>query len=1064
MAQEDQTVLQSEEEKKRQRQQQTPVPQLENYEMQRQLGEGAFGQVWGAVQKRTGQKVAVKFLHESGNHSWSYFRHELERLRDVSEHPGVVTLIDADLAADPPYFVMPWLNHGSLAQLPEPALLPQVLQWFEQMAAALQFTHEKGILHCDLKPSNVLLDGEGRVRLVDFGQARLHGERGAFGTFGYMPPEQAEEGAGNSPDTRWDLYALAATVYYLIAGRTPRVSGQDLSQLATVSGTSERLATYRELLRSQPLRPLPVDGELNHLLAGCLELDPARRPGSASQVLQDLERRRRGEPLLCRRPWSLAYRADRFWRRPIHQVALILSLLLLSVLGASFYQTRQKNAELRLQICDMQQERGVAMAVSDPQQAVLWWQTAWKNLPPGSEARARTLKVLIRYHLFHNRLWQRSQEQRHLTLLSPSGNEVVAAAAGQRPVFYNCTSGEPLGELSQPMASDLNEANFAFSPDSRWLAVFSQGSRLVVYQNSRAKQEYPIPSGVLDVRIDNQGRVEALSGAGKHLRLPENDEAPRRFRQGGLSSRGYWTLDDHNILSIHDQQGRPLMVWPSSLDAQQAGDRLAYGLGPSAGLLNLETGRSIGPRLLHPKPVLSICLSPDARLLATTCEDHTMRLWQLPEGILKVSRPYTTDCTALRFRPDGTTLAQSCADGKTRLWDCRSGNLFELWRDARPAAAIQFSPQGERILLTASTGGLTMRETVPTPCQQIAVPGEPHSLAYQPDGRLLVGHSHGLARWDGTRLVNLPVDWDVQALKLDGNRAWLHGAHDWIFDVSADKPIYRAEDPWLGVDFSGDRLLAASQSSRFLEEVRLPGGQRETVPGLTMPAVDCAYWGGSGRVAGSNPMGESLLQIWSQTGQSPNPLVPLPHEPLMFLRVHPGGRQVVAAGQQGGLSLWDLAQRRKVAEYRFTQRVLALAFSADGSHLAAASQDGTARVFQSGDLSLLFNEVAHAQRSPITCLTFSPDGHWLATGCSDGTARLWNSSSGQLVTSWLVHDGPVTALAFEPSGKTLASVAQDGKLRLWNLDPSDLPADLNEVTGLKLNPSTGSITLGNGGP
>lgn len=1063
MAQEDQTVLQSEEEKKRQRQQQTPVPQLEHYELQRQLGEGAFGQVWGAVQKRTGQKVAVKFLHESGSHSWSYFRHELERLRDVSEHPGIVTLIDADLSAQPPYFVMPWLSHGSLAKLPSHPPLGQILHWFEQMAAALQFTHEKGILHCDLKPSNVLLDGEGRVRLVDFGQARLHGERGAFGTFGYMPPEQAEEGAGNSPDIRWDLYALGATVYYLIAGRTPRVSGQDLSQLATVSATSERLAVYRELLRSRPLQPLPVDRELNHLLASCLELDPARRPGSASQVLQDLERRRRGEPLLCRRPWTLVYRADRFWRRPIHQVALVLSLLLLGVLGASFYQTHQKNAELRVQICDMQQERGVAMAVSDPQQAVLWWQTAWKNLPAGNDLRARTLKLLIRYHLFHRRLWHRPQKQHSLTCLSPSGNEVVSALPGQRPVFYGSTTGEPLGELSQPMASDPNQANLAFSPDSHWLAVFSQESRVVVYRDGQVKEEYPVPSGVLDMKVDNQGKVEVLSGAGKPLHLPENNAGARRFSQGGLSGQGYWTRDEGNLLSIHGSRGQQLMVWPSSVDAQQAGERLAYALGPSAGMVNLSTGQSIGPRLLHPKPVLSVCVSPDARLLATTCEDHTMRLWQLPEGILKVSRPYTTDCTALSFQPDGKTLAQSCADGKTRLWDCRSGNLFELWRDARPAATIQFSTQGDRVLLSATSGGLTMRETVPPPCREWQVPGEPHSLAYQPDGRLLVGHSGGLSRWDGTRLENLTdVDWDVQAVRVEKNWAWIHGARDWILDLASDRPVYRAQDPWLGVDFTGDRALAASQSARFLEEVQLPSGRSETVAGLTMPALDCAYWGDSGRVAGSNPMGESLLQVWSRPGQAPRQQVPLAHEPLVFLRVHPGGKQLVAAGQQGGLVLWDLADLRKIAEYRFTQRVLALAFSPDGRQLAASSQDGTARIFQSNDLSLLFNEVAHAQRSPITCLAFSPDGGWLATGCNDGTARLWNSSNGQLVTSWLVHDGPVTALAFDGPGKTLASTSEDGKLRLWDLDPADLP-DLNQVTGMQLNSGTGSITLGNGG-
>lgn len=1064
MAQEDQTVLQSEEEKKRQRQQQTPVPQLENYELQRLLGEGAFGQVWGAVQKRTGQKVAVKFLHESGSHSWAYFRHELERLRDVSEHPGIVTLIDADLSARPPYFVMPWLSHGSLANLPQRPPLSQVLQWFEQMAAALQFTHEKGILHCDLKPSNVLLDGESRVRLVDFGQARLHGERGAFGTFGYMPPEQAEEGAGNSPDIRWDLYALGATVYSLIAGRAPRVSGEDLSQLATVSGTSERLSIYRDLLQKRSLQTLPVDAELNHLISSCLDLNPLRRPGSASQVLQDLERRRRGEPLLCRRPWSLAYRADRFWRRPIHQVALVLSLLLVGVVGASFYQTRQKNAELRIQICDMQQERGAAMAVSDPQQAVLWWQTAWQSLPPGNRSRARTLKVQIRYHLFHRWLWQQAQNQRSLSLLSPSGNELVSALPGQPPVLYQASTGQRLAELSQPMASDLNEANLAFSPDSHWLAVFSQNSQVATYENGEPRKSYPVPSGILDIQIDNQGKTEVLSGNGKRLNLPQSDGNGGRFSQGGLFPQGYWTRNESNLISIHDLQGKQRPVGSTSVEAQQSGQRLVYALGNSACVLDLATGQSVGSPLLHPQPVMSVCLSQDASLLATTCEDHTMRLWQLPEGILKVSRPYTTDCTALCFRPDGKTLAQSCADGKTRLWDCRSGNLFELWRDRTPACNIQFSPGGDRILLSGNLGGLRMRESVPSPCREVDLPGTPQSLIYQKDGRLLVGHSLGLSRWDGTRLENLAVDWEVRALKTHANWAWIHGAHDWILDLNTGQKVYQSDTSWLSLDFSKNRALAASQSSRFLEEIFLPGGRMQPVSGMTIPPVDCAFLGESGLVAGSNPRGESLLQIWKNRAEKPSQVIPLPHEPLLALRLHPDGNRLVTAGQQGGLSLWNLADFSQVAEVRFTRSILALSFSPDGQRLAAASQDGTARVFQSDDLSLRFNELAHAQRSPISCLAFSPDGDWLATGCDDGTARLWNSSSGQLVTSWLVHGGPVTALAFDQSGGLLATASQDGKLRLWNLDPSDLPADLNQLTGMQLNPSTGSITLQNGGP
>ncbi|MFN8607835.1 MAG: WD40 repeat domain-containing serine/threonine-protein kinase [Vulcanimicrobiota bacterium] len=1061
MAQEDQTVLQSEEEKKRQRQKQTVAPQLEDYELLRSLGEGAFGQVWGAIQKRTGQKVAVKFLHESGGQSWSYFRHELERLREVSEHPGVVTLIDADLSATPAYFVMPWLGRGSLANLEQRAALSQVLDWFAQMASALQFTHEKGILHCDLKPSNVLLDQEGRVRLVDFGQARLHGEGGAYGTFGYMPPEQA---AGQAPDIRWDLYALGATVYYLLAGRTPRVSGHDLSQLATLSGTSERLSKYRELLLTRPLEPLPVDGELNHLLASCLQLEPAARPASAAEVLQDLERRRQREPLLCRRPWSFAYRLDRFCRRPINQVAVGLSLLLMLVLGFSLAEMQRKNSDLRLQICEMRQERGVAMAVSDPQQALLWWQSALHSLPGGHPTVERNLRLLMRYHLLHSLEWRVSQSQRGLAIFLPGTNLLLAALPGERPQLLDVATGKATAELQLAMAEQLEDGNLAVSPSSGWLAVFSRENRVALYQGTRLIQEFPVPSGVLDMRVDERGKLEVLSRAGRHLHLPEPDGQRLDLHQGGLTpAGGHWLVDAGHRLRVYDSRGTELGNWPCSVDCSGAGRHLAYGLGKTAGQIDLTTGRPAGASLAHPAEVTSVSLSPDGSLLATTCQDHNLRIWQMPEGLIRASRPYTTDCTALRFSPDGKSLIQSCADGKSRLWDCRSGNLYELWRDPQSACAIVFSPQQDRILLQASLGGLSLRKVIPPPCQEMRPPGSPQALAYLPDGRLLVGHAQGLGAWDGQQLAPLSAG-SVDRLAVGGSWVWLHAeAGDRLLSLSG-QPVFHSANPWRSVSFRDQTALAASQSDKFLEFLTLSPPTPTAVPGARMPAMDCAVLAHSSLAALSNPQGEALLQLWKDPKDAhPLEVGPLGHEPGVLLTADPDSGRLVVGGQQGGLALLD-RNLKKLADYRFTQVVLAIQYSPDRRLLAVASQDGTARVFDSSDLSLKFNELAHAQRSPITCLAFSPDGGWLATGCSDGTARVWDSLSGQLLTGWLGHDGPVTALAFAPDGNRLATASQDGKVRLWDLTGSGVPGQLSAATGMVLNADNGSIKLVNGGP
>ncbi|MCA9792484.1 MAG: protein kinase family protein, partial [Candidatus Eremiobacteraeota bacterium] len=120
------------------------------------MGAGTFGEVWSGIQERTGQKVAVKIFTRPFGLDWEYFRQEIERLRDVAEHPNIVTLLDADLNHEPAYLVMPLLTGGSLGdKSPEERTPEQVVSWFYQIAEALNFIHQKGMLHCDLKPSNV---------------------------------------------------------------------------------------------------------------------------------------------------------------------------------------------------------------------------------------------------------------------------------------------------------------------------------------------------------------------------------------------------------------------------------------------------------------------------------------------------------------------------------------------------------------------------------------------------------------------------------------------------------------------------------------------------------------------------------------------------------------------------------------------------------------------------------------------------------------------------------------------------------------------------------------------
>jgi serine/threonine protein kinase len=326
----DHTLSQTPEEQREARQLSESTPLIDGYGQLEKIGTGSFGTVYRAVQERTGQLVAIKVLRQEVVESEA-FQHELTQLSQIAEHPHVVTLLDADIRHHPPYYVMPLLSAGSLDQQePGPNWVQQVVDWMTSIAEALRYMHGKGLLHCDLKPSNVLLDERGSARLVDFGQARKVGvDSGAFGTLGYMPPEQAILGA--VPDSRWDIYAWGATAYRLLGGQCPRFSKADRTHLTNTPEVAGRLQIYRDWVTQRPLLPLRslnplVDEDLASIIQSCLLVDPDQRIPSLSALLEDLQRRLSKAPLLCQRPWSARYQVTRFLSQPVIALSLLASI------------------------------------------------------------------------------------------------------------------------------------------------------------------------------------------------------------------------------------------------------------------------------------------------------------------------------------------------------------------------------------------------------------------------------------------------------------------------------------------------------------------------------------------------------------------------------------------------------------------------------------------------------------------------------------------------------------------------------------------------------------------
>lgn len=277
------------------------------YRILKPIGEGKYGSVWLAREQNTGKHVAIKFYTHRRGVDWSLLGREVEKLAVLYTSRNIVGLLAVGWDHDPPYYVMEYLENGSLATrlAAGPLSSTDSVRIATRICQALVHAHGSGILHCDLKPANILLDQDFEPRLCDFGQSRLADEHShSLGTLFYMAPEQADLKA--VPDARWDVYALGALIYNMLTGAPPFRTNENERRLSDARSLEDRLAIYRQIVFSGP-RPVlhrrvsGVDQQLAEIIDRCLAPDPTKRFPNAQAVLDRLmarERYRARRPLI----------------------------------------------------------------------------------------------------------------------------------------------------------------------------------------------------------------------------------------------------------------------------------------------------------------------------------------------------------------------------------------------------------------------------------------------------------------------------------------------------------------------------------------------------------------------------------------------------------------------------------------------------------------------------------------------------------------------------------------------------------------------------------------------
>jgi serine/threonine protein kinase/tetratricopeptide (TPR) repeat protein len=305
-----------------------------DYELIEEIGRGGQGVIYRARQKSLNRLVALKVIglgHWATETHLKRFRREAEAVASL-EHPGIVPIYDVGEHDGACFYSMQLLDGGPLDLLVrrEPLSVRGAAEMIASVARTVHYAHERGILHRDIKPGNILIDREGQPHLTDFGLARLVETESTvtrtlevLGTPSYMAPEQAK-GETAQLTSATDVYSVGAVFYQALTGNPPFAGGTTYE-------------TIRLVLEAEPRNPRlwnpKVDQDLSTICLKCLEKDPLRRYPSALALAEDIERWLGHEPILARHSGIFSRSCKWVRRNPTRVALLLLSAALVGTIG-----------------------------------------------------------------------------------------------------------------------------------------------------------------------------------------------------------------------------------------------------------------------------------------------------------------------------------------------------------------------------------------------------------------------------------------------------------------------------------------------------------------------------------------------------------------------------------------------------------------------------------------------------------------------------------------------------------------------------------------------------------